>query len=783
MNLMFGFASAHCGALEDENRCQHRWQSTTAAVFVDLSFNLAGWLFDIDPKERAAYAVAPRGGAEGARRSKVLGGLRLLTHDGIIGSVPQCIHSEGPMISRRVTLSPAHELAARRLALLALAVLLAGGCASAQYVSLRKTPKNPLAEQLQLFSRSGPKPSPRVMQVLRRYGLADELNVDNQALLRRLEAFHEQEPMAESRYALAELSYISGVKAKATNKKKALDYFGSAVAHSYQYLFDHRLAWQRNVYDPEFRGACNLYNSALEETLRLVAGGDGLCPGSVHHVQVGNRRYDVAIVNQGQGWKADEFKRFEFVSDYEVRGLTNQYHNYGLGVPLIGVRRSPGGPLASERFYPPDLSLPVTAFLRVLPAQPGDGGSTRAQLELYDSLTVHDIDIGGIRVPLESDLSTPLAYFLNKPSLESLGTLGLIRPDSYENLRGLYMVQPYEPGKIPVLMVHGLWSSPITWMEMFNDLRSDPVIRKHYQFWFYLYPTGQPFWVSAAQLRRDLAEAREVLDPARQQWAMDQTVLVGHSMGGLVSVMQTIESGDAYWRTVSDQPIELIKAETSVKNELESTFFFRPSSSIRRVITIGTPHRGSKFANDVTRFLGRKIIAMPRMLIREGQQLYRDNPGAFKNDSLLKVPTSIDSLSPDCPILPVLLSAPRPAWVKYHNIVGVVKDENILNRVSGTGDGVVNYESAHLDNVESEIVVNADHLHVHRHPISVLEVRRILLAHLREAWQLPDPRWPRVYTASAESSGAAAWQPPRLGRPPWMGPELSPAQGSAFGGN
>ena len=75
------------------------------------------------------------------------------------------------------------------------------------------------------------------------------------------------------------------------------------------------------------------------------------------------------------------------------------------------------------------------------------------------------------------------------------------------------MVQPYEPGKIPVLMVHGLWSSPMTWMEMFNDLRSQPEIRDRYQFWFYLYPTAQPFWLSAAQLRRDLAQVREALDP------------------------------------------------------------------------------------------------------------------------------------------------------------------------------------------------------------------------------------------------------------------------------
>ncbi len=49
------------------------------------------------------------------------------------------------------------------------------------------------------------------------------------------------------------------------------------------------------------------------------------------------------------------------------------------------------------------------------------------------------------------------------------------------------------------------------------------------------------------------------------------------------------------------------------------------------------------------------------------------------------------------------------------------------------GDGVVSYQSAHLDGVLSEVVVTADHTHVHQHPLAVLEVRRILLEHLQES--------------------------------------------------
>ena len=100
-------------------------------------------------------------------------------------------------------------------------------------------------------------------------------------------------------------------------------------------------------------------------------------------------------------------------------------------------------------------------------------------LELFDPLQSTDVVLDGRHVPLESDITTPLAYSLNDKSFAKLDqpTTGLLYPDRIKKLTGIYMLEPYQPGKIPVLMVHGLWSSPITWMEMFNDLRGDPEIR------------------------------------------------------------------------------------------------------------------------------------------------------------------------------------------------------------------------------------------------------------------------------------------------------------------
>ena len=125
--------------------------------------------------------------------------------------------------------------------------------------------------------------------------------------------------------------------------------------------------------------------------------------------------------------------------------------------------------------------------------------------------------------------------------------------------------------------------------------------------------------------------------------------------------------------------------------------------SIRRVITIGTPHRGSEFANDYTRWLGRKLITLPDWMEDTVAEVPRRNPGFFRDTDLLTVNTSIDSLAPDSPMLPVLLRARKSPRTRYHNIVGLVGDAGIVGRLAAGSDGVVNFESAHLEDVASEI--------------------------------------------------------------------------------
>ena len=645
---------------------------------------------------------------------------------------------------RRTSRFPTH--AAGPVALLVLAVLAvaAGGCASTG-VTLRAVPETPLSDRLKLTAQSGPEPSARTLQLLRVYDLMDDVKGDPRPLLEKLQAVIDQEPTAEKAYAFAELAFLAGKQAEVYDEKIAMDLYGASVMKAYEYLFDPRFQATRNPYDPQFRGACELYNGALEAVLRMSHRRGELIVNASRTLQMAGGDCDVSAVLRGTRWQARDIDRFEFVSDYEIQGLKNHYRTHGLGVPLIAVRRSYEGEPAVAKHYPVDLSFPVTAFFRPLPSnhnpitgQPSQ--NRQGVLEFFDPLTTTETAVASRRVVLESDFTTPLAYFLTKTEFQSLATVGLLRPDELLKMRpdrsdpimGLYMLEPYEPGKIPVVMVHGLWSSPMTWMEMFNDLRSSPQIRNNYQIWFYLYPTGQPFWISAAQLRADLAEVRHTLDPAGHEPALDQMVLVGHSMGGLVSRLQTLNSRDDLWQLVANVPITSIEADPEVRKKLAEAFHFAPSPSVRRVVTIGTPHRGSDFSNQTTQWLMSKLIRLPAMLVQPYQKLYRDNPGRFVDGTLLKIENSIDSLSPRNPAFEAMLAGQRAPWVTYHNIVGQLPANSFVTRISGTGDGVVHIDSARVDDAVSELIVNADHSTVHAHPAAVLEVRRILLEHLAE---------------------------------------------------
>ncbi len=600
--------------------------------------------------------------------------------------------------------------------------------------------------------------SPRSQQTLRQLGLEEMYLHDPAETFDRLQFKVIDWPHPDLVFAMAELSYQLGRDCERNKHPGAIKYYFFCAGYAYHYVFDPmgELAVQMheaidlpstqekplplNCFDPRFRLACELYNTALAKCIRAAQEVGSLNPQKCMRLPLpGGGTFTLKVSHHGFSWKPSEFGELLFCQDYRVQGFANHFRNYGLGVPLMSLH------VPCQEGLPPAHTLehqtiPVTAIFRFTGGMKELVQLRSGQLELYNPLSVKAIEMAGWSVPLETDLTTPLAYSLGHSDFEYLGYLGFARADQLKQRAGIYMFEPYQPGKIPVLFVHGLLSSPITWAPMLNDLMADPRIRDRYQFWFYLYPSGNPYLATAADLRDRLRHMREKLDPERADPAMEQMVLVGHSMGGLISKLMTVESGEDFWRLASRTSLESLPLPDETKSELQQVFYFEPLPQVTNVIFMGTPHHGSAISPSWIGRLIRKIVRLPMNVESSMMALLQNNPDYRLGDEMGRLPTSIDLLAPGAPALITLASLPKPPQVKYHSVVGIAPRSDPISYITRNlrltdklGDGVVPYASAHMADAESEIIVPADHMTLHQHPLSVEYVKGVLLRHWQEA--------------------------------------------------
>ena len=611
------------------------------------------------------------------------------------------------------------RLLCRALAPLLLLGLLAG-CATPVGVtrisseeSYRSSTSNPLNEG---------KASNATRVVLQRYDLtrtyADEP-------VKTIRSLHETALVDERRdilFALAELSYLHGERLHGSNSwdevAHAPDYFLLSSIYAYLYLLGDGPEPPPTAWEVQFREACDLYNRALGRGFPADEDGALTIGDPVRKLPMG----ELTIIKNVEtlNWKADDFRSFLPANNYEVSGFTVRNRTSGLGLPLIAtLKQSPEAPNSG--------ALPVTAFLRI----PGGlkelgSGKATATLELYSAYDSREVQVNGRMVPLETDSTAPLAYRLNDSAVWSMGLKQFLGGGTIAN--NMILIQPYEPGRIPVVFVHGTASSPVWWAEMLNTLRADPVIRKRFQFWFYQYNSSRMVLLSAADLRDTLIDMVKKLDPKGKDSALLQMVVIGHSQGGLLTKATAVAPGNRLWEAISDKSIDAMDAKEEVKTMVRRMAFFEPLPFVKRVVFISTPHRGSFLTKDWVRNLVRRIITMPVDILTLNPEVYTDLSAQLNLPSFLRdrVPTSIDGMSSDNPILQTLVSIPLAPDIKGHSIVAVLPGMEIP-----TGnDGVVEYQSAHIEGVESEFIVRYAHS-AQGHPFAIEEVRRILREHIK----------------------------------------------------
>lgn len=602
-----------------------------------------------------------------------------------------------------------------------------------------------LSRSLSKFDR----PSERTMETLARHGLAKRYKSDSARTLASLERTAQGlKGDADIVYALAELNWLEGRRGDQSrlpvslfdkSRGDVLDRYLDALTYAYDYLFSPELAAGRQPSDPRFRLACDIYNAALERLIRTAVVKGKIPVGDSIELTLRGQKAKVKLaVDENSPWPKSEIAEVIFASDFELTGVETQTRQYGVGVPMIALRKKPKtdedpATASLERFLPSEAAFPLTAFMH--PKSRIDAAALKNSeeefvVELIDPIHYRQVGTDpAALLPLEFDLTTPLAYMWSKSDVfrtaDKEKIANLIKPGDLSKKTGLTLLRPYQSAKIPVVMVHGLVSSPLTWIPMINELLNDPDIRENYQFLLFGYPTGAHVPIAMASLREALWQARTQFNTDGSSAGFDQMVLLGHSMGGLLCHSMAVSSGDRFWQLHSDRPFQEILGPPDVLNELRQYLFFEPMPSVSRVVFLATPHRGSEMSRGVIGRVSSTLIEDPDHIQKLLAALIQENPDAFDRKRFRRLPNSIETLTPDNPVLNALLEMkPSPA-VTFHSIIG----SNRPGPPAESTDGVVPYRSSHMASAVSERVVRSDHS-VQKNQEAIQEVRRILREHL-----------------------------------------------------
>ena len=564
--------------------------------------------------------------------------------------------------------------------------------------------------------------------VLRRHDLLRRYQRDPAAALARLYRYAtEEHPLAEELYAIAELSFAHA------EKEGGRPYYLAAAVYAAAVVFPEPAAPQLDVMDPRIRTACDIYNRAVVEAFKDDETGRVVFQAGTYDLPDGKMEVEFGPDTRVVGER--ELDDFLPASDLIVEGLLNRYREPGIGAPLVAKAkpRDDNGTLA--KFTAKSGRIPATAFLRIEhPLREMSDHLVHARLELYDTTQTNSVGVGERSYPLESEPTVALAVTLEESRYwERELQIFLGRILSTRGVASsLVSRSGHRPGRIPVIFVHGTYSSAERWADMVNDLESEKQIRDNFEAWFFNYDSGNPIAYSAYQLRKALTEVVETLDPTGADQCLRDAVVIGHSQGGLLTKMTTIDSGDRFWRTISDEPFEKVRMTSGTRKLLNDALFVQPLPFVSRVVFIATPHRGSYLAGpQIIRRLASRLIQLPSEVVRMSTEVAGHAVGyetARSSLRLEQIPTSIDNMSPGNTFIQTLSSIPVAPGVAVNSIIAVKGD----GPVETGDDGVVKYSSAHIDGVESEFVVRSTHS-TQANPHTVGEVRRILLAHAAAA--------------------------------------------------
>ena len=566
--------------------------------------------------------------------------------------------------------------------------------------------------------------STETQNVLQEQDLTELFDGQPEAALARLHVHVAASPtLGKELFALAEISFLHAERSKKPS------YHLAAAIYAYAFIFPDEPDSPPDPLDVRLRVAADLYNLGITAAFKSADGLYTDLRSGTYELPFGE--IAVSFDESSLRWAGRQLTKLVPVAELKVRGLKARYRQPGIGAPLAATPVAVPGDSYADDLLSFGTKVPVTAFLRLeRPRSQLTGSRLQGTLEAYIPQTSsaspeNTVSVGGRRVPLEVETTATLAYALAESPIweqeisrffDNLGEKGKQRAS-------LTLGGPYRPGRIPVVLVHGTASSVGRWAALVNRLTNDPRIGKRYQFWFFTYETGNPIGYSAMLLRDALRNVVARLDPDGQDPELQRMVVIGHSQGGLLAKLLVVDSGSRLWDASFTRPLDELEVSEATRELLRRTRFVEPVPFVQRVIFLATPHRGSYLTlNRASEWIA-GLIKLPFTVMGATADLLTRNHDAMVNPSERPV-TSLDQMNPRSRYIQAFAAIPIAPGVQAHSIIAVKGD----GPAEEGDDGVVKYTSAHIDGVESELVVRSDHS-VQWAPEAIEEVRRILLLH------------------------------------------------------
>lgn len=434
---------------------------------------------------------------------------------------------------------------------------------------------------------------------------------------------------------------------------------------------------------------------------------------AVVHTDQGKARVKVKSINVPAIDLIDQLIPADFI--HVKRGFREKTIVEGIGTSLLVRQKQTHG----DSMIPESgLWYPVTGILNLdEPLNP--------VLELRDPTRGGNMESGGRSFPLAANYTAAFARDFQDRQLQFLDLPALFQFEKYADRMGLYRVSPFDPSKQVCVLVHGIYSNPTTWDKALNHIYEHEELRERYEFWTFGYPTGAPIPFLASEFRESLREMRAFRSGAGA--STQDMVVVGHSMGGLLVKAVTQQGGDEEWDKVFKVPIEQLNVTKDDRTILRRLFYYEPTPDISRVIFCATPHRGSKVAAYPGAGLVGNLIQVPLQLARITAEIVDQSRYALTPLGLEIAQdrtTSLEQLSSKSGITADLYLKPLNPDITYHSVIASNRSDR--GSVSDTRDGLVNYQSSHIEGVESEAVIfNSPH-GVHRDEDGIKEIVRLL---------------------------------------------------------